>query len=369
MDIVKGFSVKPHAEDAVKDIKDQFGAFKGRVIVYFASSAFDQETLSRSMRAAFPGAELMGCSTSGEIVSGRMLKNSVVAMGLNGAIVEDVKLAVMEGIDQKTDVEKAFAGFESHTGRKMQDLDFEKYVGIILVDGLRGAEERIMERIGDLTNVTFIGGSAGDDLKFKETQVHANGRSYTNAAVLGLIKVKKGFDIIKTQSFKTLGKQLTVTKACAAKRQVLEFNGKPAVKAYAEAVGIPVDQSDSCFMKHPVGLMVDGEPYVRSPQQVQGESMVFYCNVLEGMDLSLLESTDIVKDTAEALKAKQKEAGQIAGLINFHCILRTLELEQKGQGDAYGKLFADLPAIGFSTYGEEYCGHINQTSTMLVFKQ
>jgi len=50
------------------------------------------------------------------------------------------------------------------------------------------------------------------------------------------------------------------------------------------------------------------------------------------------------------------------------CILRTLELESKGITEAYGKLFTDIPTIGFSTYGEEYIGHINQTSTMLVFK-
>ncbi len=60
--------------------------------------------------------------------------------------------------------------------------------------------------------------------------------------------------------------------------------------------------------------------------------------------------------------------GQISGIIDFHCILGTLELRQKGQTDAYGQIFAAIPAIGFSTYGEEYIGNINQTSTMLVFK-
>lgn len=366
MDIVKGFSTKPSAEEATRELKTQFGDFRGKLVLYFASSCYDHEKLGRAMRSTFPGAEIMGCSTAGEIVSGHMLKNSLVAMGINGAVIEDAKVAVMENIDSNPDVSKTLGVFEAHTGRKMQNLDFEEYVGMVLVDGLRGAEERIMERIGDLTNVTFIGGSAGDDLKFKQTQVCANGKSYTNAAVLGLLKVKNGFHILKTQSFKPLDRQLTVTKANVPKRQVLEFDGKPAVVAYAEAVGVPVEKADGCFMKHPVGLMVEGQPYVRSPQQIQGDSIVFYCNMLEGMDLTLLESTDIVKDTAMAVAAKKNDLGKINGLINFHCILRTLELEQKNQTDSYGRIFSDIPTIGFSTYGEEYCGHINQTSTMLV---
>lgn len=60
--------------------------------------------------------------------------------------------------------------------------------------------------------------------------------------------------------------------------------------------------------------------------------------------------------------------GPISGIVNFHCILRTLDLERQGQTEAYGRIFADIPTIGFSTYGEEYVGHINQTSTMLLFQ-
>ena len=33
----------------------------------------------------------------------------------------------------------------------------------------------------------------------------------------------------------------------------------------------------------------------------------------------------------------------------------------------YGRIFAQYPTIGFSTCGESYIGHMNQTSTMVLF--
>ncbi|MGD9209353.1 MAG: hypothetical protein PVI90_01185, partial [Desulfobacteraceae bacterium] len=73
-------------------------------------------------------------------------------------------------------------------------------------------------------------------------------------------------------------------------------------------------------------------------------------------------------DTKKAIEKKMVEMGSISAIINFHCILRTLELEKKNTIDDYGRLFTKIPTIGFSTYGETFLGHINQTSTMLVFK-
>jgi hypothetical protein len=238
----------------------------------------------------------------------------------------------------------------------------------VLVDGLSGAEEGLIDKIGDLTDITFIGGSAGDDLKFAATHVYANGKSYSNAAVLALLKPAGEFSFVKTQSFTVLPTKLVVTKADEAKREVIEFNDKPAAQAYAEALGVSVEEAAARFMHNPVGLVIDGEPFVRSPQQFKGSSMVFYCSVVEGMELSILESTDIIEDTRKALAEVRGKLGGISGIINFNCILRTLELEEKQATDGYGALFADVPTAGFSTYGEQYIGHINQTATMLVFK-
>ena len=210
-----------------------------------------------------------------------------------------------------------------------------------------------MSALSGACNVPFVGGSAGDDLQFSQAPVYANGKAYPNGSVIALFESNVPFEIIKTQSFEVLDKTLTVTKADESTRTVIEFNSKPAVEAYAEAVGCKPEELSDYFMSNPVGLIVDGgEPFVRSPQQLSGSSVVFYCQISEGMELSLLQGRDICTDTTAALTEAGVRADNTLGLVNFHCILRTLELEAKEQTEAYGSVFNGLPMVGFSTYGE-----------------
>jgi hypothetical protein len=362
------YSVERTPERNAADLASKLSDLSVKFVLFFASSRFDPSALASAIQEQFPRADTIGCTTAGEIVSGKMLKDSVVAMAFDADALEDVSVGMVKNLKTENQVPQVFSAFETHTGQKMMALDIAEYVGIILVDGLSVAEEKLMEKIGDLTNVIFIGGSAGDDLKFENTHVFAGGTAYTDAAVLALLKPRAGFDVVKTQSFCDRTKVLKATRVDEAKRLVFEFNGEPAAEAYAKALGVPVEEASSKFMSHPLGLMVGKEPYVRSPQRFQDDAMVFYCNIREGMELHLLESMDIVQDTRTAIQAKQEELGSISGLINFHCILRTLALEQQGRTEEYGEIFVDIPTIGFSTYGEEYLGHVNQTSTILLFK-
>jgi len=368
MAIKSVYSIETTPERNVSDLAAQLSEFSPRFIIFFASSKYDPDALTAAMQNQFAQADIIGCTTAGEITSGKMLENSVVAMAFDADAMEDVCVGIVENLKTENQVPQVFAAFEEHTGQEMLQLDISKYVGIVLIDGLSTSEEKIMEKIGALSDVAFIGGSAGDDLNFKRTYVFANGKTYTNAAVLALLKPKVDFNIVKTQSFCDRKKILKATRVNEAKRIVFEFDGEPARQAYAKALGVPVEEADTKFMSHPLGLMVDAEPFVRSPQQIRDNAMIFYCNIKEGMELNLLESMDIVQDTQSIIEAKKREMGDISGLINFHCILRTLELEQRDQMEDYGKIFADIPTIGFSTYGEAYLGHINQTSTMLLFK-
>ncbi|MCG8697483.1 MAG: FIST C-terminal domain-containing protein [Bacteroidales bacterium] len=369
MKVKTAYSQKKDWEGIISDLKSQIGLFDAKFIQFYASSIVDPKEISQWMYEAFNNVPIIGCTTSGEIVSGKMLDNSVVLMAMGEEIVADCKIEVLTDIKTDTKaVEKAFASFEKYYSTGMHALDTQSYVGLVLIDGLSVQEEKINERIGDLTNVTFIGGSAGDDLKFEKTFVYANGQYHSNAAVLALLKCNTSFDVLKTQSFKSTKTQVLVTKADEANRTVMELNGKPAVTEYLSLLKVDQEKVDTAFFRNPLGLVFEDDFFVRSPQKKDGDNIVFYCSIKEGMGLDILESQDIVEQTKKDLDEKIKLMGEVSAIINFNCILRTLELKDKNQTEAYGQLFSDIPTVGFSTYGESYIGHMNQTATMLLFK-
>lgn len=333
------------------------------LVVFFSTSRNDIGNLGNAIKEKL-NAKVIGCTTAGELASGHMLKDSVVAMAFSKDTVANV--SINQIATNAISINQVKENVKNDFGLDSQQLDPQKHVGLIFVDGMSGKEETLMDTLGPQFLIPVIGGSAGDDLQFKETFVFDNESARSGAAVLAILEVPEGFDILKTQSFIDTGKTLLPTKVDEPNRKVIEFNNKPALTAYAEAIGKSQEEAAGSFMHHPVGLMIGDEPFVRSPQKVEGTDMYFYCNIKEGTELSVLESKDIIQSTREALGTIDLQ--QVKGLINFNCILRTLELEKKEQTKEYADLFADIPTIGFSTYGEQYVGHINQTSTIVVFR-
>ncbi len=363
-------SCAPEVKTAVQEIKDELGDIDSGLILYFASPTYPVDQISKEIESAFTGIPTVGCSTTGEMISGSMGQESIVAMAWHKRTFKDLKIALLENV--KTDqqaVAKAFKSFEGSLGKPMNTLDPSRYVGIVMIDGLSGTEEWLNDQIGNLTNVPFVGGSAGDNFKFENTYVFLSGTAYTNAAVLLLMEPTNGYAILKTQSFKTTEKKLIPTKVDEKRRMVMEFNGKPATEAYAEVLGITVGELAKNLGEYPVGLVFDERNFfVRSPMQIEGTSIIFYCSVKEGMELTVLQSGDIVANTRDDLKGMEQKCGGIQAVVDFNCCLRTSELNRKGLLQAYANIFGNIPAIGFATYGESYIGHINQTSTMLLLK-
>jgi len=366
------YSTKSLEEEVVLDIKNQLNICNIKLIVFFASSNFDQEKISNLMQEAFNDCIVVGCSTAGEIVSGKLLKDSVVAMAINSNIISDIKVEVIENMKKNLSLETAFNSFEEYYNESLYTMDSTKFIGMTLIDGISMKEEKIMDLIGNRTNVFFIGGSAGDNRKFAKTYVCANGKAYTDSAVLILLKINDNaeFSIIKTQSFKALDHTFIANKVNEQKREVIEFNNRPAILAYAEAVETSsIEDVQKYFTTNPLGLDVgDDDMFIRTPQRINGTSMLFYCNILEGMEVRLFKSTNIIEDTENAIKNKINEFGKIDGIINFDCVVRTIELEEKNLEKEYAEIFSDIPTIGFSTYGEQFIGHMNQTAAMLVFR-
>jgi hypothetical protein len=366
------FSKKSLESEVAADIKAQLCCFNSRLLIFFASSSYDQQKLSCLLQEAFSNCIVVGCSTAGELISGSMLNDSVVAMAISSNIISDAKTHIVDLKDAASNIDEAFSSFEKYFNTSAYTMDTTQYVGLILIDGLCNKEEMVMDLIGNRTNIIFVGGSAGDNFNFIKTHVCANGQAFTNSAALILLKLNDNteFSVLKTHSFKVSDNVLTATKVNEEMREVIEFNNKPAAIAYAEALGVPLDDISQYFFTNPVGLIVgQNDIFIRSPQEVKGTSIVFYCSILEGMDVTLLKPTDILEDTDKAVKDKLKELGNIDGIIGFHCVKRAIALGKLNQIKQYGEIFKDISSIGFCSYGEQYIGHMNQSATMLLFKQ
>lgn len=346
---------------ALRELAARFEGLSPSIVVVFFSPLHSAAEVATLARQAWPGARTIGCSTCGELASGEMMNGGIVAMAIDEATAPRVRVAVVDNMSDARSVDAACLALGDVLSSNPDD-----HVGIVLMDGMSGKEEAVLDRLGDLTDIRFVGGSAGDDLAFKSTSVFADGLVHRHAAVLAVLEVPAGFRVIKTQSFCSTGKSLTPTRVDVESREVLEFDHKPASRAYMEAVGATsLEHAVDKFMSNPLGLMHGGEPYVRSPQTFHGESLRFYCAVNDGLALDVLQSTDIVADTAKALDEANAD-GRVAGILNFNCILRTLELKSAKRTAEYGALFT-VPTAGFSTYGEADIAHLNQTATMIAF--
>lgn len=367
------FSKRPTEEEVVLDIQSQFDGTGVKVIIYFASPSYDQNKLNYLMEKAFSGNTVSGCSTAGERIDEQFLTGSVVALGLCSNLIADAKVEPILNLSGDFNIKSAFKSFNIYFQESTYRMDTSKYVGIVLTDGLSSKEEIIMDEIGNLTNVSFVGASAADDLKFDKTYVYANGKAYTDAAILILLKMQDNakFSILKTQSFTARKGKLVANKVNLNTREVIEFNNKPAAQAYVEALGnCVVEELPEHFLNHPVGLLIDDNNIlVRSPQTTDGSSIKFSCSILEDMEVRLLDSGDIVEETTKVIEQrKQESTGTIEGILIFDCVHRRIEIENKNLISEYSEIFKDIPTIGFFSYGEAYIGHMNQTATMLIFE-
>ncbi len=337
-------------------------------VLYFASSSYDPLDLAGPIAASFPGSAVMGCSTAGEFTDEASSSGGISAIAFPVAILPRVAAAVGElSGDISAGTQEAIGRLEGVLGRQLRDLDPQRHLGFVLIDGIKGSEEQVNETLGNAAPLLeFVGGSAGDDLVFDRTWVAVGDEISYHGVGLLVGEWAVPFRVVKTCSFVPTGRVLTITAADAAGRCVYEIDGRPAAQAYAEAVGVPVGALDErVWMRHPLGLMIGGEPWIRSPQAVvAGGAIQFYAQLHTGMQVEVMAAGDLIADTDAGLRhARAQLGGQVRGAVLFNCILRRLEMDAEGTTQQFVGCLRGIPAAGFHTYGETWLGHVNQTLT------
>jgi len=250
-------------------------------------------------------------------------------------------------------------------GADHEGLDPHRHFAVALFDGLAMREEAASALLAEsLEGIPLLGGSAGDDLRFKETRVFCNGVAATNAAVVILAETARPFTVLKHQHFTSTSRSVVVTHVDPSTRRVYELDGLPAAEAYARALGVTMSElHDELTFMNPLVFSCNGELYVRSIQRIEPDgSIVFYCGVEEGVVLTVGGHRPMASSLATDLAELQRRPASF--MLTFNCILRALEAKKTScAADLSDNLrSASATSIGFDTYGEQLAGlHINQT--------
>lgn len=233
--------------------------------------------------------------------------------------------------------------------------------GLLLIDGLSDAEERITSALFEvLGDVPLVGGSAA---------VYHAGAFHDNAAVFLLFKTTLPFTTFKVQHVVPGHKRVVITEADAARRLVHEINGKPAAAEYARLIGIaPGELQPPICAEHPLLWSLGGEHFVRGIRAVNPDgSLSFYCAIETGLVLSIGEPTPPLAALSEGFDSAHGRVPSPAVVLGFDCFSRRREFERRGEAEAVGRYLASKNVVGFCTYGEQFDSlHVNQTFTAVA---
>lgn len=360
-----------HARDdaqAVTEIAEAIHQPHLAGVVFFCSPQRDLPRLSEALNARFD-CPVVGCTTAGEICGGYH-NASLVAISFAHSVfrLHPCPLPRLEEVDEN------FCWDLARSLQQRLELNDRLHpngmFGVLLIDGLSLHEEQITARLAHaMPEVPFLGGSAGDDLCFEQTQVFFDGAFHGNAAVFLLVETSLPFEVFRLQHFVPQDRDMVLTATDPARRIVHEIDGEPAAEAYARFVGLGVDElTPQVFSAHPVMLQVGEEWYVRSIKKVNEDgSLTFLCAIDTGLPLNLALATGFI-ETLEAKVAELRDRfPRIETTLGFDCVLRRLEMLESGHKSATEALLNQLNFNGFSTYGEQFNAlHVNQTLTGVV---
>jgi len=338
----------------------------------------------RELRAMFPSAHILGCSTGGQIHNDDVTDDEITAAAI-GFDATNLRIAC----------EPALAAESSRTcggtiGRVLAAPDL---VGIfVLSDGLNvnGSElvAGITGAVGEQVAVT--GGLAGDGADFRETLVGANcvPRKQTVAAVGfygSAIRIGHG----SAGGWDEFGPRRQITRSRG--NVLFEFDGQPALDLYElylgdeEARGLP-----GSGLLFPLRIFDPERPdhdIVRTILAVDHEarSMTFAGDVPEGWTAQLMRGNFDRLAAGAAAAARQAADGigpnrtgdQLAILVS--CIGRRLLMGQHTADEleaASGEFGPHIPQLGFYSYGEisphrlsGVCELHNQTMTVTTIAE
>lgn len=353
------------------------------VLVFGGREILEDESRFKEIQEMYQGADILMCSSAGEIVDTQIHDNS---LSLTAIHFEKTKLsfvsATITGYDESEKVGLQLASLleKENLAHVMVFSDGLLVNGTGLVKGLNA---------GLPDNVAVTGGLVGDGPDFKKTVVGLNTLATSgNIVAIGFYGSELRVGYGSLGGWDTFGIERTITKA---KNNILyELDDQPALGLYKQYLGDQAQSLPSSGLLFPLKLHINADgkdvEVVRTILGVNEEdqSMTFAGDIPVGATASLMKAnferlidgaSDAGSMSVEALTSKPAELAILVSCIGRKLVLQErLEEETEAVRNAIG---AKAVMTGFYSYGElcpvasteKVCELHNQTMTITTFRE
>jgi hypothetical protein len=355
-----GHSEDPDSREAITEVLAQCQqGLAGEIPqagILLAAIDFDYPLILAQIQETFPGLQLVGCSTNGEIssVSG-FQEDSLTLMvfssdqvtiraGLGRGLSKNIDTAVQEAIDMAsiglpTPPKLCFAfpeGLCSDTSTIVQTLQ---------------------QKLGQ--QIPIFGGMSADNLSFQHTYQFFQGEVTADAIPLLLFSGNICYSHGTASGWQLFSKKSQVTKAddCI----VYEINDQPALDFYKQYLGAANFHQE--YMSYPLAIFENNSDnyYLRTPVNHDEESgaVTFIANVPLNSTIQIAKASRAETLQAAAISLEQAThnyPGQLpAAALLISCASRRMVLgtRTKEEYETFQTHFPkNIPCSGFYSYGE-----------------
>lgn len=366
------------------DVKTEFDSVSPQLVFVFGlRELVEDKKIFLEVKNFYPLANIICCSTAGEISELRVRENSLAVTALE---FEKTELKFIE-----QNIKNSGESFE--VGKVLAEGLIKSDLVHVMVfsDGLNVNGTELVKGVNSALpeGVSVTGGLVADGPDFKTTALGLNHEGLSNKVVIigfygKFLKVGYG----SLGGWDAFGVERVVTKS---KGNILyELDSKPALKLYKEYLGEKAAGLPSTGLLFPLKLKVEdsdqNSEVVRTILAVNEaeQSMTFAGDIPEGSRATLMKANfeRLIDGASQAgnLTMQSLDNLQPEFALLISCVGRKLVLKERAEEEveAVSSIFKDKAKIsGFYSYGElcptaasnKQCLLHNQTMTITAFKE
>jgi hypothetical protein len=372
------------AEEAGKklaeEIKSKFNGKSPHAVLVFASSRYDYPALLRSLNAGCGPEVLVGCSSAGEFTNHHQKEGAVCAVGIRSE-----RLKFSSGIARNLRGDKAQAAAQmASTFKGLGNHEYRYHTAIVMADALAGYTDDFIQELTLKTGGKYqvVGGGAGDDAKFFQTEVFHGTESFKDAAVALEIISNEPIGIGVQHGWEPASPPMRVTEAEGSR--VVSIDAMPAFEAFSEfaaSTGQSLNPKDPIpfFLHNVIGLQTTNGYKLRVPLNVHEDGSISCASTVpEGSTIHIMRTTNhsaakaAIQSAEAALAQMNGSAPKVA--IFFDCVATRLRLgvDFGVELDAVSSALKGADFVGCNTYGQiarvdgQFSGFHNCTAVTCV---